>query len=99
MLQESQQPGKPTAEALPGVIGELKRILAQDLDINLKLEEITDDVSLLEEGLALDSVVIVELINVLEDRYDFQFTDEDMRPALFENLSTLAKLVVAKTAP
>ncbi len=88
----------PQAEALPGMIGDLKRILAQDLDINIKLEEITDDVSLLEEGLALDSVVIVELINLLEDRYDFQFSDEDMRPALFESLNTLAKFVAAKTA-
>lgn len=98
MLQEIQSSGNPAVQTLPGMISEMKRILAQDLDINVKLEEITDDISLLEDGLALDSVVIVELINLLEDRYAFQFTDEDMRPGLFESLSTLAKFVADKTA-
>lgn len=76
----------------------IKNIIASDLDVNIEFEEIGDNVSLLESGLALDSVVIVELISLLEQRFDFHFSDEDMKPALFENLRTLAQFVVEKTA-
>lgn len=33
-----------------------------------------------------------------QERFDFQFTDEDMRPGLFENLTTLVELVAARAA-
>lgn len=86
--------GKSLAETTTAI----KNLIASDLDVNIDLEEIGDDVSLLESGLALDSVVIVELISLLEQRFDFHFSDEDMKPALFENLTTLAQFVAEKTA-
>ncbi len=86
--------GKSLAETTTAI----KNLIASDLDVNIELGEIGDDVSLLESGLALDSVVIVELISLLEQRFDFQFSDEDMKPALFENLTTLTQFVVEKTA-
>ena len=76
----------------------IKGLIANDLDVNVTLEEIGDEVSLLEKGLALDSVVIVELINLLEERFDFHFSDEDMKPELFESLTALADFVAAKTS-
>lgn len=85
--------GKSLAETTTAI----KNLIASDLDVNIELGEIGDDVSLLESGLALDSVVIVELISLLEQRFDFQFSDEDMKPALFENLTTLTQFVVEKT--
>ena len=76
----------------------IKGLIATDLDVNIELEEIGDDVSLLDKGLALDSVVIVELINLLEERFDFHFSDEDMNTELFESLSALADFVARKTS-
>lgn len=86
--------GKSLAETITAI----KNVIASDLDVNIELEEIGDDVSLLENGLALDSVVIVELISLLEKNFDFHFSDEDMKPALFESLTTLAQFVADKTA-
>jgi len=91
---ESAGHGKSLAETITAI----KDIIASDLDVNIELEEIGDGVSLLESGLALDSVVIVELISLLEQRFDFHFSDEDMKPALFESLTTLAQFVAEKTA-
>ncbi len=95
MSEQTLQSASPNGEAIKQTI---KGLIAKDLDVNIELEEIGDEVSLLDKGLALDSVVIVELINLLEERFDFHFDDEDMNPALFESLSALAEFVAKKTS-
>ena len=95
MSQNRSQSAKPNAEAIRQTI---KGLIAKDLDVNIELEEIGDEVSLLEKGLALDSVVVVELINLLEKRFSFHFDDEDMNPELFESLTTLSEFVADKTS-
>ncbi|MEO1082879.1 MAG: acyl carrier protein [Acidobacteriota bacterium] len=85
------------AKSVAETTAAIKNLIASDLDVNIELDEINDDVSLLESGLALDSVVIVELISLLEQRFDFHFSDENMKPALFENLTTLAQFVAERT--
>ncbi len=79
-----------------GIKQTIKGLIATDLDVNIELEDIGDDASLLEKGLALDSVVIVELINLLEERFDFHFDDEDMNPEMFESLTALSEFVAGK---
>lgn len=88
----------PQTKSLAETTAAIKNLIASELDVNIELEEIDDDISLLESGLALDSVVIVELISLLENKFDFHFSDDDMKPALFENLTTLTQFVVEKTA-
>ncbi len=95
MSATTSRKASPNGEAIKQAI---KGLIATDLDVNISLEEIGDDVSLLDKGLALDSVVIVELINLLEERFDFHFNDEDMSPELFESLTALAELVARKTS-
>ncbi len=95
MSESTSQGGSQGGEAIKQRI---KGLIATDLDVNIKLEEIGDEVSLLEKGLALDSVVIVELINLLEERFNFHFSDEDMNPELFESLTALADFVARKTS-
>jgi acyl carrier protein len=81
------------------VVAELKRILAEDMDLNLKAEEIDATAPLLEEGLNLDSIVIVELIAVVEERFGFEFADEDLRTASFASLEALAGVIEKRTVP
>ena len=95
MYEQTSQSASLNGEAIKQTI---KGLIASDLDVNIELEEIGDDVSLLDKGLALDSVVIVELINLLEERFNFHFDDEDMNPALFESLTALADFVARKTS-
>lgn len=75
------------------VLREIKAILVRDLQLKIVPEEIPADYSLLERGLALDSIVIAELIAQIEDRFGLQFDDRVLDAALFDNLSVLAVFV------
>lgn len=80
------------------ILQELKTILVDDLDLHLDKADIADDVSLLEDGLGLDSVVLVELIAHLEQRFEIHFDDQNLEAESFENLGALADLVMRERA-
>ena len=75
------------------VVSKLKQIIAEDLDVDLKVEEIDEKVPLFEEGLGLDSVVLVELISLIERRFGFEFEDEDLNVETFHNIQSLAAII------
>lgn len=81
------------AENADSIIPTLKAILAEDLNLNLDKARIDEHVPLLEDGLGLDSIVLVELIGVVESKFGFQFQDSDLRTASFKNLRTLAETI------
>ncbi len=83
---------------IENVIEQLKQIIADDLDVNLKREEINEEVSLFEEGLGLDSVVIMEFISLIEARFGFQFSDDELNMEPFKNLQILARFISTKQA-
>jgi acyl carrier protein len=72
---------------------QIKHILVEDMQLNVVLEEIPDDYSLSEGGLALDSILIAELIARIEDQFGLQFDDRVLKAELFNNLSLLAAFV------
>ena len=80
------------------ILVEIKKILVNDLDLDFAITDIADDAALLEDGLGLDSVVLVELITHLEQRFDIQFDDQHLRAENFASLSTLGELVAAERA-
>jgi acyl carrier protein len=80
------------------VVQRLKQILVQDLLLNVTLDEIRDDYSLLDEGLALDSIVLEEFIVQIEDQFGVRFDDRLLNTELFSNLSTLAAFVAHECA-
>jgi acyl carrier protein len=72
----------------------VKRFLVQ----NRYLEEhnqIDPKISLLENGL-IDSVAIVNLINMLEEAYRIQIEDDDMMPENFDSLERIEAFVKDK---
>lgn len=75
------------------VVQQIKQILADGLQVNVVPNEIPDDYSLLEDGLALDSILIAELIALIENRFGLQFDDRELAVELFDNLSVLAAFV------
>lgn len=77
----------------PEVLQEIKRILIEDMQVSVTPEEIPDDYSLLDGGLALDSILIGELIARVEDRFGLQFEERVLRTDLFHNLTLLAHFV------
>ena len=78
------------------IVETLKQILADEMDLGLVRDQIDATVPLLEEGLGLDSIVIVELIASVEERFDFEFQDSDLREANFESLEALATVVAQR---
>lgn len=84
--------GRPD-RAIDPVIDRLRRIVADDLDVNLSYDEVDPTVPLFEEGLALDSVVLVELISFVERRFGIELRDDALNMETFETLETLARVV------
>ena len=80
------------------VIDILKRIIAEDLDLNIGYDQIDDAASFLEDGLALDSISMAEFINLLEGRVQIRILDEDLETATFCSLDSVAALVQARMA-
>lgn len=78
------------------IVEQLKNIIADQLDANIKRAEITLDVSLLEDGLGLDSIMLVELISLVEENFSFQFAEDELDLNIFTNIQTLAAFVATK---
>jgi acyl carrier protein len=71
----------------------LKSILTEEMELGLDASAFDTATPLLEKGLDLDSIVIVELITSAEDRLGFEFADSDLREANFQDLETLAAAI------
>jgi acyl carrier protein len=83
-----------TEQVLEGV----KRIILDDLDVNLTYEDLDETASLFEEGLALDSVILVELISFIEKRFDIEMKDDELNMDTFKNLRSLAQVIQQQIA-
>jgi acyl carrier protein len=78
------------------IVNQLKTVIAGELDVNLKEEEIDETISLFEDGLGLDSIAIVELIALSEKHFNIEFTDSDLNLESFSNLNVLADCIAQK---
>jgi acyl carrier protein len=75
------------------VLEQVKRILIEDLDVNLRYEDLDETVPLFEDGLALDSVLAVELIGHIETRFSIVLPDNALNLDTFHNLQSVARVV------
>ena len=82
--------------SVDSILPTLKSVLALDLGLNLDPEQIADDAVLVDGGLNLDSIVLVELIGILEGRFGFVFQDADLRMAAFASVEALADTIVRR---
>jgi acyl carrier protein len=78
------------------IMNQLKEIIAHKLDVNVKLAEIDENVSLYEDGLGLDSIAIVDLIVSIEKGFSISIRDEELNADLFKNLTSLADFIQGK---
>ncbi|HEY2292855.1 MAG TPA: acyl carrier protein [Thermoanaerobaculia bacterium] len=71
----------------------IKRIVVEDLDVNLTYEDLDETEPLFEDGFGFDSVVLVELISFIEKRFDIQMGDEVLNMETFKNLQSVAQVI------
>jgi acyl carrier protein len=79
------------------IIERLKHLISENLDLNIRVEDIDADSALMEEGLKLDSLAIVELITLVEDNFGIQFGEDDLNMEAFGSLRKLAAAISSRT--
>jgi acyl carrier protein len=80
------------------VVEKVKRIVVEDLDVNLAYKDLDETVPLFEDGLGLDSVVLVELISFIEKRFNIELGDEALNMETFKNLQSVARVICEQLA-
>jgi acyl carrier protein len=75
------------------VLDQVKRIVIEDLDLNLSYEDLDETIPLFEEGLALDSVILGELISFIEKRFNIQLAEDLLNMETFRNLRSIASVI------
>ncbi|MCP4155347.1 MAG: acyl carrier protein [bacterium] len=80
------------------IVNQLKDILVNKLDVNLKHEEIKEDMSLYEGGIGLDSIAIVRLVVAIEKQFSIEIEDDELNADLFKNMHYLAEFINKKKA-
>lgn len=74
----------------------LKEIIANELDINVSVDEINSEISLYEDGVGLDSISIVNLIVQIEDKFNIELLENEISTSVFSNIKSLAKFIREK---
>jgi acyl carrier protein len=83
---------------MSNILAELKSIIANELDVNIKLADISDDAPLFEGGLGLDSIAVMAFITLIEEHFHFQFKDDELNLSPFQNLQILADFINSKVS-
>ena len=78
---------------IQNIVDGLRSLVANELGLNLELEDVDADAPLLEGGLNLDSLAIVELITLIEKTFGFEFGEQDLNMEAFASLRTLAGVI------
>lgn len=73
-------------------------LLAERLELGVSADEIADECALLEGGLELDSIVLVEFMSMVEEHFGFVFDDDDLEISLFANPKALAEYIASVQA-
>jgi acyl carrier protein len=83
-------------EKTENIVDQLRHIIADQLDVNLSVAEISPDTPLFEGGIGLDSVAIMEFITLIEENFGFEFARDELNLKPFENLRVLSEFVNSK---
>jgi acyl carrier protein len=73
-------------------ISQIVQRALRDAGVNV---EVTDDLSLVESGL-LDSLSIISLVQLLQQRFDIHVSVSDVRVEVFDTVNALAPFVASR---
>ena len=84
---------KPTIQEIQT---RLKQVLMDGLSDPVDANQIGPETALVSEGLALDSVSLLELVVGIENEFDILLDDESLTVEHFESLAALATFIAAQ---
>lgn len=77
----------------------LKKLMIEGLRLDeVRLEDVDDAAPIFVEGLGLDSVDALELVVLVEERFQIQIPDEDVGRRAFASIDALADFVSGELA-
>lgn len=81
------------------ILEKIKGILLADDFVGIKegIEDITEETSLLDD-LALDSLQILNLVVLLEEKFNFICEEEELNLDMFDDMHHLVSFIEKKTA-
>jgi acyl carrier protein len=71
----------------------IKRIIVEKLELGTKTKQLTSETPLIDGGLNMDSINVLELISLIEEEFGIVVGDEDMNIELLGNIGSLAAYV------
>jgi acyl carrier protein len=80
------------------ILGQIRRILIDGLDVKRDPDEIDPDAPLFGSGLGLDSIDAVELALLVEERLGVRLADDPMARASMRTVNSLVDRVIAHRA-
>lgn len=73
--------------------GRIKRIIVEELELGDKVKHVTGETQLIDGGLNMDSINVLELISLIEEEFGITVRDEDMSVELLGNIASLSAYV------
>ena len=71
----------------------IKQVIIRTLSLEVDADEIDDEDALFGGGLGLNSMATIEIVVGLEEEFDIEVPDEDLRVELFDSVQTMADYV------
>lgn len=75
------------------LIYKLKQQIIEVLNLDVTPEEIVDDAPLFGHGLGLDSIDAIELIVLLDKKYNIKVTQQENARKIFISVRTMAEFI------
>lgn len=80
------------------LVEELKQAIIEQLNLQVKPEDIVAGDPLFNEGLGLDSIDALELIVLMQQRYRIKLANAEEGPKVFQSIDTMADYIMAHQA-
>ena len=71
----------------------IRKIIVENLDLGVKVKQVTNLTPLIDGGLNMDSINVLELISLIEEEFGITVRDEDMSVELLGTIDSLAAYV------
>jgi acyl carrier protein len=81
---------------MDALINELKKEIVEQLNLQVKPEDINETEPLFIEGLGLDSIDALELIVLLQKKYGIKINSAEEGKDIFYSLKTMADFIRSK---